>query len=38
MIEMVERGERRAFHDIGELWAILAGTAGKVKGGSGQPE
>jgi len=29
VIEMVERGERRAFHDIEELWGILSGTAGK---------
>jgi len=24
VIEDVEAGERRAFHDIGELWAILS--------------
>jgi hypothetical protein len=30
MIEMVERGERRAFHDIEELWGILCGTTGQA--------
>jgi len=24
VVELVERGERRAFHDIEELWTILA--------------
>jgi len=27
VIEDVEQGERRSFHDIGELWAILSDTA-----------
>lgn len=29
VVEIVDRGERRSFHDIEELWTILAGTGGK---------
>ena len=29
VVEMVERGERLAFHDIEELWTVLVGTAGE---------
>lgn len=36
VIEMVEHGERRAFHDIEELWAILTGTAGGKQDGHHQ--
>ncbi len=35
LVEAVERGERRSFHDIEELWAILTGSTRKQRDETG---